>query len=295
MSSDAASSAYRIQHLTGEDNIQTWTVKMTDILTDMGLHGYPSGTIPKPALPDSDATVIAWSEKDRRALSAIRLRVADGPLIYITDAKTSQAAWDTLMATYQSKGVIGIVLLRRKLSRTTCADGADIEDHIRTLTSIRTQLSALGSQVEDKEFCIILLTSLPDSWDSFIRGVDTSALTTPAPLIARILEQQHQMTSRSEANEVALAVRNRFQGKGKNSKAKYNGNISCFGCGRPGHVIADCRDTKAGKTFTKEQKERNARGDGGKSGKNPSWAHVSQDQGNNSETSGWQIAALLNT
>ncbi|CAK5271388.1 unnamed protein product [Mycena citricolor] len=61
---------------------------MTDILTDMGLYA-------------TDSNVIAWEEKDRRALSAIRLRVADGPLIYITDAVTSKSAWDTLMDTYK--------------------------------------------------------------------------------------------------------------------------------------------------------------------------------------------------
>jgi hypothetical protein len=41
MSSDVSTSAYRIQHLLGEENYQTWSVKITDILTDLGLDNYP--------------------------------------------------------------------------------------------------------------------------------------------------------------------------------------------------------------------------------------------------------------
>ncbi|KAJ7211068.1 hypothetical protein B0H12DRAFT_1033521, partial [Mycena haematopus] len=94
--SDSTTSAYRIQHLLGEENYATWAVKMTDILTDQGLIEY--------------ATAIQnWDRKDRQALSQIRLRVSDDPLVYITDATTSSAAWKTLADTYQPKGVITLV------------------------------------------------------------------------------------------------------------------------------------------------------------------------------------------
>ncbi|KAJ6550637.1 hypothetical protein DFH09DRAFT_925831, partial [Mycena vulgaris] len=94
--SDSTTSAYQIQHLLGEDNYCTWSVKLMDILTDQGLVDY--------------ATAIAeWDSKDRKALSQICLRVADDPLVYITDATTSKAAWDTLADTYAPKGVITVV------------------------------------------------------------------------------------------------------------------------------------------------------------------------------------------
>ena len=250
--SDATTSAYRIQHLTGEENYQTWSIKMTDILTDLDLDDYVKGRSQKPN--ESDAA-IAWSKKDHQALSAIRLRVADGPLVYITNASTSKEAWDILANTYQPKGAIAIVLLRRKLMRAQCQEGGDIEEHIRKLTGLRQQLASLNSPLTEEEYCITILTSLPDSWNTFIQGVDTTSLDNSAKLIARILEQDRQKTAKPNSDEVALAAKNHTH----NKHSKYNPNISCYGCGRKGHVIADCRDTKAGKTFTKEQKERNGR------------------------------------
>ncbi|KAF8182785.1 hypothetical protein K438DRAFT_1767220 [Mycena galopus ATCC 62051] len=101
---------------------------MTDILTDQGLIDYVSGSLPCPQhtfnatgdIVDPQGTqaqaIQAWDRKDRQALSQIRLHVSDDPLVYITDTTTSLCAWQTLADTYQPKGVIAIVLLRRQLS-----------------------------------------------------------------------------------------------------------------------------------------------------------------------------------
>jgi hypothetical protein len=121
--SDATTSVYRIQHLLGEENYPPWAVKLTDILMDQGLIDYVLNTIPWPQhwfnvdgqIIDPEgiqaATIIAWDCKDCQALSQIRLRVSDNPLVYITDTTTSASAWKTLADTYQPKGVITVVLL----------------------------------------------------------------------------------------------------------------------------------------------------------------------------------------
>ncbi|CAK5270962.1 unnamed protein product [Mycena citricolor] len=292
MSTDASTSAYRIQHLLGEENYQTWAVKITDILTDLQLDDYPKGRLLKPGSrvpppititnPDgttttitssitvSTATASEWERKDRQALSAIRLRVTDGPLVYITNASSAKEAWDVLEKMYRPRGAYAIVLLRRKLLHLVCAEGGDIEEHIRKLTSLRTQLTTLGARFDEDEFCTTLLTSLPDSWDTFIQSVDTSSFTDSAPLIARILERDRQRKAKPTSDDVALPARSAKTGK-------FSTNVSCYGCGRRGHVIADCRDTKAGKTFTEEQKRRNGQGGGGGRGWNSGRAHVTEE------------------
>ncbi|KAJ3766065.1 hypothetical protein FB446DRAFT_601968, partial [Lentinula raphanica] len=99
-------SSYRIQHLTGVENYSTWKIKMLDILTDMGLEDYALGAITQPT---DTAAAADWTKKNRQTLSAIRLRVRDEPLIYISDASSASAAWTILSDMYQPKGAIGIV------------------------------------------------------------------------------------------------------------------------------------------------------------------------------------------
>lgn len=267
--SDSTTSAYRIQHLLGEENYATWAVKMTDILTDQGLIDYVSGVLPRPQhtlntsgdIVDPQGTqaqvIQNWDRKDRLALSQIRLRVSDDPLIYITDATTSYSAWKTLADTYQPKGVITAVLLRRQLSRLHCEEGGIVEEHIRTLTNLRSKLAAQGAKLSEEEFSITLLTSLPDSWDTFISGVDTASLTESTKLVARILEQDRRRKAKPSSDEVALPAHFHKHKHGKQSK--FNPKVTCYGCGRIGHMIGDCRDVKSGKTYSPAQKEQNTR------------------------------------
>lgn len=74
--SDSTTSAYHIQHLLGEDNYRTWSVKLMDILTDQGLVDYVTGGIPRPVhtlnaagtIVDpngTQATISEWERKDR--------------------------------------------------------------------------------------------------------------------------------------------------------------------------------------------------------------------------------------
>lgn len=151
---------------------------------------------------------------------------------------------------YQPKGAIGIIIAHQKLFHAQCEEGTEIEAHIRIMTSYQHELVALGSKLSKDKFLITILTSLPDSWNNFISGIDTTALTESTKIIAHILEQDHRKNSKPNSDVIALAAKH-FCDKGRSPK------ITCYGCGRPGHIIANCRNTKSGKIYTAEQKQQN--------------------------------------
>jgi hypothetical protein len=221
---------YKLDPLKGAENYAVWKIKMTDILTDQGLLEYADGTSTPPA--DSAPTAAAWKSKDRKALSMIRLRVGDGPLVYIAGAKTSKEAWTALKDMFEARGPIGIITVRRKLFRAQCEEGGDIEEHIRTLRGYVEELAGLGSKISDEDFSITLLTSLPDSWDPFISAVDTATLNESHKLIARVLEEDRRIRARN-GGDTALAV-------------KYNPNITCFTCNEKGHIALHCPKRNSG-------------------------------------------------
>ena len=238
MSDDTTSSSFRIEPLKG-DNYVTWRIQMTDILAELDLWEYVAGDNTTP--PSDEARRADWKKKDAKALRAIRLRLAKDVLVYAQDAASAKEAWDTLRDTFQPAGPIGIVTARRKLFRAQCPDAGDVEEHLRQMRTYRSELHALGQELSDSDFAMTMLTSLPDSWDAFIRAIDPTDLLPPArgqpakltsaKLIARILQEDRRLKQRNETTDTALFSRN----------ARDDARVTCFNCGRRGHKQDKCR------------------------------------------------------
>ena len=123
------SASIKIDPLTGTENIAVWKVKITDILTSVGLRDHLTGSAPvKPDGAGVDAKAIEkwskdlaeWQARDQKALSHIRLRVSDAVMVYIGGATTAKEAWDTLMDTFQPKGMYSYIVAYRKFFQTRC-------------------------------------------------------------------------------------------------------------------------------------------------------------------------------
>jgi hypothetical protein len=142
---------------------------------------------------------------------------------------------------------LGIVMVRRKLFRTQCEEGTSVEEHIRQMQSFREELISLGQPVTKGEFAITLLTSLPESWNTFIGSIDTASLKSANTIISRILEYDHRLHTTS--GDTALA------GSSKSSKGNFDkSKVKCFKCGKMGHFKRDCKSKgKDGKNKNKDK------------------------------------------
>ena len=175
-------------------------------------------------------------------------------IVYIASATTSKGAWDTIQQMLEPQGALSTVLVHRKLFWAACKEGTAIDDHIRMLITYCEELIGLGQTLDDAEFAINLLTSLPESWNNFIAGIDTTSIGDSSKSIAQILEQYRRIKSTNE--DTALAAKN----SGKFRK-KRNPNIKCFKCGKKGHISTECQSKEK-----KESSDRNKSKSGQKEG-----------------------------
>jgi len=149
--------------------------------------------------------------------------------------------------------MIGIITLRRKLYTLMMPEGEDVEDHLRTMRETRSELRSLADKVEDRDFCLAVLTSLPASWDSFIRSIDPEDLVgsstlaakiTPNKLMARIMQEANRATARDGEPDTALAT----------------ADTICYRCGKRGHIARDCRHSARTGTRHSEHPRETRRG-----------------------------------
>lgn len=231
--SGSSGSGYRIEPLKGAENYTTWRVQAEDILQDMNYWDHVNGTN---TIPTDEDDLKKWQRTDRKALTQIRLRISAPMITYVMSAKTSKDAWDALKMMFDISGPIATVLIRRKLFRYVIEEGADMEEQIRTLRGYQEELIGLGHELKDEDFAYIILTALPDSWDSFVSSLDTNDLK-PAQLIGRILAETSRRKDRS-GTETTL-----FAKKGK-GKGKFRAGVKCYNCEKEGHLASECRAPK---------------------------------------------------
>lgn len=242
-------SGYRlsVDPLSGVENYATWSIQMGDILNDLGLDGHiadgASGT---------DAT---WKTSDRKALTQIRLRVEPHIIVDIRNAKTALEAWTTLKDNYQSDGGIGIILAIRKLFSTRAqGDESTMERHLRDMKNCAEDLRTFGYPLDNKVFSLALLTSMPETWDSWVSStaLDETLLSSPSKVNAAIMMEAkrrlsgsgndivHDTAMVSKSRPPPRKPRNAPQSSFQSSSNPAPPKNVCYTCGGKGHMARDC-------------------------------------------------------
>ncbi len=213
-------SGYRIELLKGE-NWVPWKRRMLAVLRDLNLEKYIEKTatslIPEDLNnPTKDETEAKdkWREGDAKARTRIELAIGDTEMIHISGATTAREMWDQLTMVKESKGQLGVLATRRALYRTTVEEGFEMVAHISNLHQLQEELHVLGSLVSDEDFVMILLTSLPESWDNYMTSLFGSSGNKPSikshELVAVLLEEDRQRKARGgKSSGTALHAKSR--------------------------------------------------------------------------------------
>ena len=109
--SKSQNARFEIEKFNGKNNFEIWKIKMQDLLVQQGVAKALLGKSKKPHSLTEDE----WEELDERALSAIRLCLADDVLFNIVSEKTAAGLWIKLEKLYMTKSLKNRILLKRQL------------------------------------------------------------------------------------------------------------------------------------------------------------------------------------
>lgn len=144
---------------------------MQALLKQQGIWGPLSGK-------KSEAAVLeALKEK---AFSIILLCLADEVIIEVSNEKTAASLWQKLESLYMTKSLTNKLLLKQRLFALRMQEDIELHDHLDMLNSILLELRNIDVKVEDEDATLILLVSLPNSFENFVQsfivGKDTVKL-----------------------------------------------------------------------------------------------------------------------
>jgi hypothetical protein len=145
---------------------------MLAVFVDLGLEKYIAKDAKPPELvgaptEDHRKELKKWKEGDANAKARIELAISDAEMVHIMGANTARQMWEQLITVKEPKGQLGILAACQLLYRASAEEGIDMVKHIARLRQMQEELHVMGSKVPDEDFVMILLTSLPESWDIF--------------------------------------------------------------------------------------------------------------------------------
>jgi hypothetical protein len=104
--------------------------------------------------------------------------------------------WKQLSQVKESKGHLGVLATQRALYEASAIEGFEMIEHISNLRKLQEELHLMESLITDEDFVMILITSLPESWDNYTSaylGSSGNKLTlTSHELIVILLEEDRR-------------------------------------------------------------------------------------------------------
>ena len=119
--------------------------------------------------------------------------------------------WEKLGSLYQSKSLVNKVFLQKKLFHLIMDENDTVTEHLNVYNTLVSQITSVGIKMVEKDKCITLLHSLPDSWDNLIVAIDSVSQATLKfdEIISSLLLEEMRRKTMDNHNMDALSVRGR--------------------------------------------------------------------------------------
>ncbi|GJX75491.1 transposable element [Tanacetum coccineum] len=252
MSSQPSSSVSVVEKFNGKSNFSLWRVKVRALLKQQGIWA--------PLAADmSDAK---FNSLDEKAHSTILLSLSDEVLYEVADEETAAGVWKKLEKLYMTKSLTNKLLLKQRLFSLRMKEGSTLKDHLDALNSILMDLKNVDVKIDDEDAALILLVSLPPSYENFVNsfvvGKETITLEdVRSGLHSR--ELRHQASGISESQPVGLSITSQDRGRHRTQRGKEKGRYkdrsksrsrgsnphdTCYYCHKEGHWKNQCPKLK---------------------------------------------------
>ncbi|KAJ4721544.1 Retrovirus-related Pol polyprotein from transposon TNT 1-94 [Melia azedarach] len=206
----------KIDKFTGRNSFSLWQIKMRALLKQQGLWAPLARKL-------ADPIIAEMAVLEEKAHSTIMLCLVDDIITEVAEEETTQ--------------------------------GMPLRDHLDQLNTILLELRNIDVKVEDEDAALILLVSLPLSYENFVQsfivGKDTVSLEEVRSSL-HTRELRHKATGTGANNQAAGLVASGSYGHGNSGKKKFKKPVSkgpksndvCNYCKEKGHWKSDCPKKK---------------------------------------------------
>nr|GEW25148.1 retrovirus-related Pol polyprotein from transposon TNT 1-94 [Tanacetum cinerariifolium] len=104
----------------------------------------------------------------KKAYNTLILCLGDRVLWEVTKETTGAGIWTKLTSLYMTKSLANRLYLKKKLYMHYMSLGTKLDDHIDKFNKLILDLANIDIEMEDEDQALMLLTSLPSSYEKFV-------------------------------------------------------------------------------------------------------------------------------
>jgi hypothetical protein len=119
---------------------------------------------------DLDRNSIEFAQQEEKAHSTILLCMSDEVIIEVVVESTTLRLWQKLESLYMTKSLTNKLLLKQRLFSLKMKEGTPLKQHLDQLNALLMELKNISVTIEDEDAALILLCSLPLSFENFIQS-----------------------------------------------------------------------------------------------------------------------------
>ena len=101
-----------------------------------------------------------------KAHSSLLLCLNDEVLREVAELETAIEVWEKLQALFMRKSLANRLILKKKLYTLAMEEGEDVKKYLDTFNKVILDLKSLEVKVDEEDQAIILLSSLPKSYEN---------------------------------------------------------------------------------------------------------------------------------
>ncbi len=205
-----------------------WKFKMEILLKARELWGPIDGTEMK--RQGDAAALLAYTKRENKALNFLVQSLFNNQLMMIVrKEKTAKGIWDTLAKCHVDQGLVNKILTRKFLM-SQMGPTNTMEVHFNKLATMADELEAIEVTISDEVKVMVLLISLPNSYQSQITVLETFQLANWTwDVSTRLLNEElmkKETGESQEGEEVAVLMTKRSNSQcGKDWSKKIGANI----------------------------------------------------------------------
>ena len=141
----------------------------------------------KAAVAEFPAKYAKWRQENGYVKQLIGSALPETLFIKIRNETSAYAIWKALGNEFENRSRVVAIEMRRKLQEQRCAEKGDVRAHFDKMITLREELASLGHSVSSDDFCAMLLSSVPMSYESTISAMTTLARITGLDLTPEVI------------------------------------------------------------------------------------------------------------